>query len=81
MSAVDRGKKTKPTPAQLRVLRNLAVGLGANAHCRSMSDYGGLTGTLASLYRRGWLVDRNQLTDAGRIAAGVSPQENKGEPN
>lgn len=55
----------KPTTAQRRVLENIAAGLGANHHCRSMSDYGGLRGTLASLHRRGWL-ENNQITEAGR---------------
>lgn len=58
-------KKSKPSAAQIRVLRNIAAGLSANHHCRSMSDYGGLRGTLASLHRRGWLSD-NQITEAGR---------------
>jgi hypothetical protein len=58
-------KKSKPSAAQLKVLRNIAAGLGANHHCRSMSDYGGLRGTLASLHRRGWLSN-DQITEAGR---------------
>jgi hypothetical protein len=66
-------KPKKPSEAQLRVLRNLAAGRSAAAHCRSMSDYGGLTGTLASLYRNGWLVDNNKVTDAGLLAAGLAP--------
>lgn len=58
-------KKIKPSPSQLRVLRNIAAGLGASAHCRQMADYGGLRGTLASLHRRGWL-ENDQITEAGR---------------
>lgn len=66
-------KPTKPTESQLRVLRNPAAGRSSDSHCRTMSDHGGLTGTMASLYRRGWLTD-GKLTDAGRAAAGVSDQ-------
>lgn len=63
----------KASAAQLRVLRNLAAGRPADAHCRTMSDHGGLTGTIASLYRRGWLED-GELTEAGRAAAGAINQ-------
>lgn len=64
-------KLKKPTNAQLRVLRNLASGRSAAAHCRSMSDYGGLTGTLVALRRRGWL-DGEDLTETGWVAAGLA---------
>jgi hypothetical protein len=66
-------KPKKPTEAQLRVLRNLAAGRGADAHCRSMSDYGGLRGMLASLHRHGWLAG-GELTEAGRLAARMTSQ-------
>lgn len=58
-------KPKKPTAAQRRVLQAIAAGLPANHHCRTMSDYGGLRGTLASLHRRGWL-DNDKITEAGR---------------
>lgn len=58
-------KKIKPTAAQLQVLRNLAAGRSADYHCNTRSDYGGLRGTSASLYRRGWIAD-GQITAAGR---------------
>ena len=72
-SAKSSLKPKKPTAAQLRVLRNLAAGRPAVAHCRTVSDHGGLTGTIASLYRRGWLAE-GEPTEAGRSAAGVSNQ-------
>lgn len=68
-------KPKKPTEAQLRVLRNLAAGRGAADHCRTMSDHGGLSGTIRSLYRRGWIAGAGgEITEAGRIAAGVASQ-------
>lgn len=65
----------KPSAAQRRVLEAIAAGLPANSHCRSMSDYGGLRGTLASLHRLGWLEDDNKITEAGReaIAGAAKP--------
>ena len=70
---MTRSKPKKPTVAQQRVLRNLAAGRAADAHCRTMSDHGGLACTIVSLYRRGWLAD-GEITEAGRIAAGVTNQ-------
>lgn len=64
-----RSKLKKPTPAQQRVLENLAAGKPAGIHCRSMSDHGGLHATLASLHRTGWL-SQGLLTESGRAAAG-----------
>jgi hypothetical protein len=51
-----------------RVLRQLARGETADAHCRSMSDHGGLTATLGALQRHGFLKN-GRLTKAGRAAA------------
>lgn len=64
-------KAKKPTPAQQRVLQNIAAGHSADAHCRSRSDYGGLSGTLVSLRKAGWLDD-NGITDAGLTAISAS---------
>lgn len=63
--------KKRPTPAQRRVLMNLVAGRPADFHCRSMSDHGGLHGTLASLHRNGWLAD-GKITDTGRAAVAPS---------
>jgi hypothetical protein len=64
--------RKKLTPNQRRVLENLAAGRRADSHCVGRSQFGGLTGTLASL-RRAELIDLNGLTDAGREA--ISPQQ------
>lgn len=58
----------KPSVAQLRVLRSLKNGLTADAHLSGRSEYGGLSGTIMVLRRRGW-IETNQetvITDAGR---------------
>jgi hypothetical protein len=67
-----RMMRKKLTPNQRRVLENLAAGRRADSHCVGRSQFGGLTGTLASL-RRAELIDLNGLTDAGREA--ISPQQ------
>lgn len=68
-------KPKKPTDVQLRVLRNLAAGRPSDFHCRTMSDHGGLSGTIRSLYRRGWIAGAGgEITEAGRIAAGAANQ-------
>jgi hypothetical protein len=70
--------RKKLTPNQRRVLENLAAGRRADSHCVGRSQFGGLTGTLASL-RRAELIDLNGLTDAGREA--ISPQQTAKEKN
>ncbi|CAB3717809.1 hypothetical protein [Achromobacter marplatensis] len=62
----------KLTPNQRRVLENLAAGRRADSHCVGRSEFGGLTGTIASLRRAG-LMDRNAITDAGRQAIAPKP--------
>ncbi len=57
----------KLSPAQRKVLENLAAGKDPGDHLRTMSDHGGFRGTMASLRRRAW-VDVNGITDAGRAA-------------
>lgn len=52
--------RKKLTPNQRRVLENLAAGRRADSHCVGRSQFGGLTGTLASL-RRAELIDLNGL--------------------
>lgn len=60
----------RQTPAvsdpQFRVFRNLGRGDTAEAGLYGMAAMGGLTRTLASMRRRGWLTPRDQLTAAGR---------------
>jgi hypothetical protein len=58
----------KLSKAQMRVLNNVGEGLKAHHHCRTNSDWGGLSGTLISLRKRGLLADDGGLTDAGREA-------------
>lgn len=61
-------QQKKPTPTQLHMLENLAAGREATHGFpggRSMS--GGLSGTLVSLHRRGW-IEGGKITDAGRAA-------------
>ncbi len=61
-------KSKKHSPQMARVLHNLANGLEANHHCRSASDYGGLSGTMLALRRQGLVDNAGQLTEAGRDA-------------
>lgn len=58
----------KLSPQMLRVLTNIAAGKGAAFHCRTQSDYGGLTGTIQALIRRGLLTYEHKLTKEGRKA-------------
>lgn len=65
-------KVKKPSPAQRRVLEHLAAGRPSDWHCRTQSDHGGLSGTVVSLHRNGWMRDA-EITDAGRAAIGLEP--------
>lgn len=67
MAYVKKHLPPKLTDRQRRVLKNLATGLRADAHCVGRSEFGGLTATMASLYRAG-LVDKAGITEAGRRA-------------
>ncbi|CAB5514628.1 hypothetical protein LMG26857_03687 [Achromobacter anxifer] len=67
-----RGPRAKPTPSQRRVLEHLVAGRRADHHCRNRSDHGGLTGTIASLHRAGW-IDDHGITAAGRAVIGAAP--------
>jgi len=53
----------------IQVLKNLAAGLSAGNHCRTMSDHGGVTRVMYALRRRGLIDLNSNLTDAGREAA------------
>lgn len=55
---------------QTKVLQNLIEGKSANAHVMSMSESGGLVGTMASLRRNGWIDEQDFITPAGRAAIG-----------
>lgn len=65
----------RPTASQLAVLKNLAAGRSAGAHLRGRSAMGGLTRTLGTMSRRGWIdgsVYSPRLSDAGRAALAQS---------
>jgi len=55
-----------PTPAQCKVLVNLANGLSAGDHLRTQSEHGGMTATIRAMAKRGWITYDHELTDAGR---------------
>jgi len=63
----------KVSEAQKRVLGHLEAGRQAHHHCRSNSDWGGLSHTLIALRKRGLLDKDGRLTDAGRAA--IRPAE------
>jgi hypothetical protein len=60
--------RTKLSPSMIRVMQNLAAGLPAGAHCRGQSQFGGCSGTVYALVRRGFIDTRHRLTKSGRIA-------------
>lgn len=62
------GKPPKMTHAQWRVLRNLHTGRTSYDGLRGMGQFGGLTVTLWSMRKRGWIDAKEELTDAGRAA-------------
>ena len=64
----------KPTPSQLRALRNLAEGKAIDCHIRGRSAAGGFSGTLASLFRRGW-IDRAGITAKGRAVLAAAERK------
>jgi hypothetical protein len=61
--------RPKLSAAMERVLFNLLNGNRVNHHCRTMSDYGGLDGTVRALVRRGLITAGCELTPKGREAA------------
>jgi len=67
----------KPTPAQAKALRNMLAGKPAFIHISGRSASGGASGTLVSMFRRGWIEwnsDRTAklVTAAGKAAAETS---------
>lgn len=52
-----------------RVIRNLAAGRKIDHGISGQSAYGGLTGTICALHRRGVLGPDGELTDHGRKLA------------
>lgn len=68
---------TRPSPAMLAAMRNLAAGKRPNAGLSGRSAHGGLSGTMVALRRRGWINAEERLTDAGRaaLAQAQPPQE------
>lgn len=56
------------SPAQIRVLRNLAQDRAASDGISGRSAYGGLSGTIVSLSIRGLIGREGKITDAGRAA-------------
>ncbi len=81
---------TKPlSMPQLRALKCLRDNVPTDNHCRSQSDYGGLSATMLSLYQRRLIDKENNLTDRGRRAieradlraqkAAQKPPKQKGE--
>ena len=63
------------SPAQSAALSKIAAGKRASDGFRSQSEYGGLTGTLLSLRRRGLLDIHDAITPAGRAA--LAAQEDR----
>lgn len=53
-------------PPERRILENLHAGKPWNVHLTGRSAHGGATGTLASLTRKGLLLNMN-ITEAGRV--------------
>lgn len=71
----------KPTESQLRALGNLAAGRDVYAHCRTMSDHGGMHSTLVSLWKNGWTDGRIGdfgITDAGRTVLAKAKEKRNG---
>ena len=64
----------KLSPAQMRMLRSLERTGDPFWHLSGRSEHGGGVGTHASLWRRG-LIDKNGLTEAGRVLLGAEKQE------
>lgn len=62
------GKPRPLTENMVRVLLNLDAGHPASQHCKTQSQYGGLSGTLFALMGRGLITNRETLTAAGREA-------------
>lgn len=70
----------KLTYPMFKVLDNLMRGKSAGCHCRGMSEFGGLTRTLAGLRRRELIDADHNVTDAGKLAyvnCPWSPDERK----
>jgi hypothetical protein len=64
-------KPVKPTPSQIKALRNLVAGKPMFIHISGRSASGGTSGTMVSLFRRKlieWAPDQTKvvITDAGR---------------
>ncbi len=60
----------KLSHAQVRLFRNLVVHGSASYHCKSQSDYGGLTGTIRWACVNGYLSWATyKLTPKGRAKA------------
>lgn len=55
-----------PTRNMLKVLRDIAAGLGPDRGCRTQSDYGGRHGTLMALMKRGLLTRDLQVSAEGK---------------
>lgn len=64
------------SPQQLRALRCGRDRQPFNGHCRSQSDYGGLTCTLYSLQLIGYIDKEHRITNSGRKA--LEAAETKG---
>ncbi|GEN01777.1 hypothetical protein [Methylobacterium radiotolerans] len=60
----------KLTPRARQVLSHIAAGLPSDHGCSGRSAYGGLTTTLMSLVRAGYIdnLHEQRITDAGRAA-------------
>lgn len=52
-----------------RALFNLINGQPASNHCRTQSEFGGFTGTVHALIRRGLMTREFKLTPLGREVA------------
>ena len=71
----------KPTASQLRALGNLAAGRDLYAHCRTMSDHGGMHSTLVSLWKNGWTNGRLgefEITAEGRAVLAKAHEKRGG---
>jgi hypothetical protein len=62
-------RKPRISEAQRRWLEDLAEGRDPTDRLNGRSQFGGAAGTVASLWRRGW-IDSNGITEAGRAAIG-----------
>jgi len=70
----DLARPLRLTARMRQVLRQIADGRGAEAHCRTQSDFGGLESVLRGLVRRGLILwEDRSLTAAGRELMGLPP--------